>query len=465
MTLQKATLNPALREFWATPARNRVLHGGRMSSKSWDAAGFAIFLASNYRVRFLCTRQFQNKISESVYTLLKTQIERFGLRHEFDITATSIKHKTTGSEFLFYGLWRHIDEIKSTEGVDVLWIEEAHNLTKNQWKILQPTIRTENSQVWIIFNPNFSTDFVYERFVVNPPADTIVRQINYTENQFLNDTALKLIAAAEAEDYEEFQHVYLGMPNDDDDKSVIKRSWVLAAIDAHKTIIPSSGDWFGGKTVGYDVADEGRDLNATTSMDGSVCVALDEWKGGADESMKSSKRALMAARMLGASYVGYDSIGVGANTGSNINALQVDTPRRQRIGHFKFIAGAKVAKPEQKYKKHPVTNKDFFSNLKAQAAWTVADRFLNTYVAVTQGKQFAADDMISISSDCSSKFLNKITTELSTPNRAFDKTGKVMVESKEDLEKREIDSPNLNDSFIIANSRGLLGRRMLRESN
>ena len=73
------TLNPALRSFWLEPARNRVLYGGRDSSKSWDAAGFAVFLAQQCRIRVCCARQFQNKIAESVYTLLKIQIERFGL--------------------------------------------------------------------------------------------------------------------------------------------------------------------------------------------------------------------------------------------------------------------------------------------------------------------------------------------------------------------------------------------------
>lgn len=157
---KKPTLNPVLKPFWRAQARIRVLHGGRSSSKSWDAAGFAIFLAQRYKVKFLCTRQFQNKIEESVYSLLKIQIERFGLRDEFDILRNKIIHKTTGSEFLFYGLWRHIDEIKSLEGVDVCWIEEAHNLTKDQWDILEPTIRKEGSQFWIIFNPKLTNDFV-----------------------------------------------------------------------------------------------------------------------------------------------------------------------------------------------------------------------------------------------------------------------------------------------------------------
>ena len=161
----KATLNPVLREFWLTPARERVLYGGRASSKSWDAAGFAIYLARSYKLRIMCVRQFQNKIEDSVYSLLKDQIERFGLMHEFKILKTKIVHRYTGTEFLFYGLWRHITEIKSTEGVDICWMEEAHALTEAQWEILEPTLRNEDSQFWIIFNPKLVSDFVYKRFV------------------------------------------------------------------------------------------------------------------------------------------------------------------------------------------------------------------------------------------------------------------------------------------------------------
>ena len=107
------------------PARNRVLYGGRASTKSWDAAGFATFLTSNYKLRVLCVRQFQNKIEESVYTLLKAQISRFGLSSQFRILDNKIIGRETESEFLFYGLWRSIDEIKSLEGIDILWIDDV----------------------------------------------------------------------------------------------------------------------------------------------------------------------------------------------------------------------------------------------------------------------------------------------------------------------------------------------------
>lgn len=192
----KPTLNPALKDFWLAPARNRVLYGGRSSSKSWDAAGFIIFLACNYKLRVCCARQFQNKIAESVYTLLKIQIERFGLESQFKILDNSIVNLKTGTEFLFYGLWRSIDEVKSLEGIDILWLEEAHNLTADQWKVLEPTIRKEGSQVWIIFNPKLATDFAYKRFVSKPPPNTVIRKINYDENPFLSQTMIDKIGRA-----------------------------------------------------------------------------------------------------------------------------------------------------------------------------------------------------------------------------------------------------------------------------
>ncbi len=456
-----ATLNPVLRPFWAAQARNRILHGGRMSSKSWDAAGYAIFLAQRIKINVLCTRQFQSNVSESVYALLVGQIWRFGLQDQFDVTNSRIRHLRTGSEFIFKGLWRHIDEIKSLEGMDICWIEEAHNLTAKQWEILEPTIaRKQGAQFWIIFNPRFATDFVYKRFVTKPPPNTIVQEINYVDNQFLSETALEVIQAAKDEDYEEFQHIYMGVPRDSDDGVVIKRSHIMAAIDAHKEIIPSQGIWGGRGTIGYDVADDGNDQNATTSMDGSICIHLDEWKGNTDELFESSQRVHRTANELGAELIGYDSIGVGAGTGSH---LKNDGWKVAKT--FRFNAGGKVHKPDRHYKNSKIPNKEFFCNIKAQAWWLLADRFRNTFNALNKGKPFKADEMISISSDCDSKLLNQLIDELATPLRDEGSDGKMKVESKKDLKRREVDSPNIADSFIIANARSMVARRSLKETN
>jgi phage terminase large subunit len=446
----KPTLNPALSDFWLTPARNRVLYGGRASSKSWTAAGFAIFLAQICKLRILCTRQFQNKIEESVYTLLTIQIDRFGLRDQFEILNNKITHKITGTEFLFYGLWRHIEEIKSLESVDIHWAEEAHLLNETQWEIIDPTLRAEGSQHWIIFNPRLVTDFVWRRFVVNPPPDTIVRKINYDENPFLSSTMLKLIADAKAEDEEAYNHVYLGEPKTDDQLALIQRSWIVAAIDAHKKlgIKPS-----GASRVGFDIAGDGydadgnvkaSDTNATVTATGCLCREVTEWKGLPDDMLGSCERVYnLASPLLATIY--YDNVGPGLFAGSQFQAL--NRRYRKRLKCVGFGAGGAVHSPDDEYQPG-VTNKDHFSNLKAQAWWSVADRFRNTYAAVTYGQTFRDDQLICI--DSTVEHLDRLMDELSTPRKDYDAAGRSKVEGKKALAKRGVKSPNLADAFIMA---------------
>lgn len=442
VALGRPTLNPALRSFWTKKARNRVLYGGRASSKSWDAAGFAVFLANTSRIRVLCARQFQNKIAESVYSLLKLQIERFGLSSRFDIQRDKIINTETGSEFLFYGLWRSIDEIKSMEGIDILWIEEAHNLTEAQWEVLEPTIRKAHSQIWVIFNPKLATDFAYRRFVLNPPPDTVVRKINFDENPFLSGTMLKIIEGARLGDPDDFAHIYLGEPLADDETSVIRRSWLLAAIDAHKVLCIEPT---GSRRLGFDVADAGEDKCAMVAAQGQLALWSDQWKAKEDELLKSCTRVWSVARER-ESKVFYDAIGVGAGSGAKFNELNEGQP--PGVQHEKFFAGGTVFKPDSKYGETGIKNKDFFANVKAQVWWMVADRLKNTFNAVRNGQQFDPSEMIFI--DSSMPELEKLIDELSTPKRDYDLAGRVKVESKKDLAKRDVPSPNLADAFIMA---------------
>ncbi len=466
MTEHVNLLNPCLKSFWlastapdGTPVRNRVLEGGRSSSKTHDAAGFAIFLAQMCKIRFVCARQFQSKIEESVYAILKQKIYDFGLQQQFRILDNKITHKRTGSEFVFYGLWRSIDEVKGLEGIDIMWIEEAHNLTEEQWAVLNPTLRKEGSQFWIIFNPNLATDFVWKRFVVNPPAGTLHRQINYVDNPFLSETIKRVIADAEAEDPEEFAHIYLGVPRDDDDNVIIKRSWIMAAIDLHKRLGVTPR---GQRKIGFDVADAGKDKCATIEVHGVLAHKADLWKGREDELLKSATRVWHAADDVGAIVV-YDNIGVGAAVGAHISAMNMDplNATRRNVEYVGFNAGGAVHLPEALYMGHK-PNIDHFSNIKAQAWWYVADRFRNAFVADREQKEgkpcrFDPDDLIFIDSDM--EHLTALIDELATPRRDFDRAGKVKVESKLDLSnpKRKggpIPSPNLADAFIMAYAPG-----------
>lgn len=445
-----ATLNPALRDFWRTRADVKILKGGRDSSKTWDAAGFAIFLAQRYKLKFLCTRQFQNKISESVHAVLKVQIERFGLQDEFHVTDVSIRHKRTGAEFHFYGIRRNIEEIKGFEGADVLWIEEGQGLTKEQWRILEPTIRKDGAQIWILYNPYLVTDFVETHFQHDPENGVIVRHINYDENPFLSETSKRRIARIKAKDRAEYEHVYLGIPLTDDDAVVIKRSWILAAIGAHKKLgIEAKGS----KRIGFDIADDGKDLNAQVFAHGIVAKWAENWKGKEDELLMSCTRVYNKALAFEAD-ITYDSIGVGASAGAKfqeLNDARTEQALPGKVRYAKFVAGAKVVNPDDLYidtEDEKITNKDFFSNLKSQAWWLTADRFRNTYNAVNRGETFDDGELISIDEELPG--LQNLITQLSTPRRKFDGAGRVKVESKDDLKKREIDSPNDADAFIMA---------------
>lgn len=447
------TLNPALREFWQAPARNRVLYGGRSSSKSWDAAGVAIALAQWRPMRFLCTRQFQVRIEDSVYTLLKKQIHRFGLRKQFTITNRKIICDATGSEFIFYGLARNIEEIRGLEGIDVCWLEEAHLLTEKQWQILEPTlIRNMDYEFWVVFNPLLATDFVYRNFVLKPPPNTVVRKINYLENPFLNPQALDVIEHLRSVSEEDYRHFYLGEPLTDDDASIIKQSWIRAAIDAHLVL---GIEPLGSKRLGFDIADSGADECALAHVQGWLIDDLESWKAGEDELLKSTTRAFNRAVMTDSEII-YDNIGVGASAGAKIKELNISRTNESREQHLApfhqirytgFNAGGAVYKPDATYtlgKK----NKDIFSNVKAQAWWLLADRFRNTYNAIKHGQVFPPDELISIASDLPQ--LEQLIIELSTVRKDIDMNGRLKVESKKDLAKRDVPSPNLADAVVLA---------------
>lgn len=429
------SLNPNLKSFWSTRASYKLLKGGRFSGKTHDAAGMAAFLARNYKLRFLCIRQFQNRITDSVYTVIKEKIEAAGWDSEFDIGVSSIRHKTTGSEFLFYGIARNLNDIKGTEGVDICWIEEGEGLTESQWEIIDPTIRKEGAEIWLLWNPRLKTDFVQSKLPALLGDACIIRHINYPENPFLSKSAKEKAERLKHADPDAYRHIYLGEPVASDGMALIRFEWIEAAIDAH---IKLGIDMSGARTAGYDVADSGDDKNAVTVMDGAICIHLEEWAAPEDELKQS---ALRANALAAGGVLVYDSIGVGAHVGSTL----LDSTNK--VNCRKFNAAAGVMHPKKEYAPS-IKNKDKFENLKAQAWQDVADRFRNTYNAVTKGETFDPGELISITSDC--PHIERLKVELSTPNKRYSKRGLDMVETKEELAKRGVASPNLADSFIMA---------------
>lgn len=450
--MQQPLMNPNLQSFWFTDdgswngIRYKILYGGRASSKSHDACGILTYISSNYKVKVLCTRMFQNKIAESVYTLIKNKITAFGIDSLYTITNNKIICNKTESEFIFYGIARNVEEIKSLEGINICYLEEAQSITKEQWDIIIPTIRANRSEIWAIFNPDLITDFIYNKFVINTVPNAIVRMINYDENIFLTDTMEEEIENAKISmDEDEFNHVYLGQPRMDDDDAIIKRKWIIACVDAH---IKLDIDLTGGKKIGYDVADAGDDLNAVCRMDGGLVEYIEEWKGQEDELYESTAKVYGMAKEHGA-IVAYDSNGIGAGVGSNIRNMNRSSGVEVR--YYGFDSGDAPANPDSFYQVTGTitqqTNREYFENRKAQAWWLLADRIKATYRAIVMGDPIT-DQMISFSSGIDD--LDKMITELSTPRRKQSGRLKNIVEKKEDLKKRGIKSPNIADAVVMA---------------
>lgn len=189
--------------------RYKVSYGGRGSSKSWTAGRCLVVRAMLSKIRILCTRQLQTSIKDSVHKLLCDTIYALHLEEFFDITRDTIRCHN-GSEFIFKGLQNQTNEIKSIEGIDICWVEEAQSVSEDSWAILIPTIRKENSEIWVTFNPDREEDATYQRFVVNPPPDSIVQLVNYYDNPWFPDVLRKEMEYDKQVNYAKYEHVWLG---------------------------------------------------------------------------------------------------------------------------------------------------------------------------------------------------------------------------------------------------------------
>ena len=167
------------------PKRYKICFGGRGSGKSWSIAQLLVLKAWQKPTRILCAREIQRSISDSVLQLLGDTIERMGLRDYFDVQKTQIVG-TNGSRFIFEGMRSNITKIKSMEGLDIAWCEEAESITYSSWETLIPTLRKKGSEIWVSFNPNDEMDDTYQRFVENPPPEPYIYsvKVNYNNNPF-----------------------------------------------------------------------------------------------------------------------------------------------------------------------------------------------------------------------------------------------------------------------------------------
>lgn len=195
--------------FLIEPHRYKVGYGGRGGAKSWNYARVLIAQAAHDPLLILCTREIQKSIEESVYRLLVDQINLMGLDNFFEVQKTKIIGQN-GSEFVFAGLRHNTDSLKSFEGVDRVWVEEAQIVSKSSWDKLIPTIRKAGSEIWVSFNPDLEDDETYQRFILNPPTGAKVVKINWKDNPWFPEVLRQEMEDCKKRSHSDYLHIWEG---------------------------------------------------------------------------------------------------------------------------------------------------------------------------------------------------------------------------------------------------------------
>ena len=197
------------------PKRYKVLYGGRSSGKSATVNRYLLIRALQEKTKILCTREFQSSIATSTYAELRDLIYQFNLHNTVLPVHFIVKHDmiqcSNGSEFIFKGLARDIMQIKSIPNIDICFVEEAETIGDHLWDILIPSIRSDNSEIILCFNPRERQSATYQRFIVSEQTDEELRiEINYPDNPFNSKTILAEIEKLRQNNYAKYEHIYLG---------------------------------------------------------------------------------------------------------------------------------------------------------------------------------------------------------------------------------------------------------------
>lgn len=228
-----------------TDWREAAIYGGRNSLKSHTVARYLLIRARAKKTRVGCFREFQNSMTESSHQLLSDLIKKYKLT-DFEVTNNSIINKVTGSDFLFKGLWNNEQTIKSIEGIDIAWVEEAQTVSNSSIEVLTPTVRNPGSQIIYTYNRLLEDDPVHQRLVIEGRPNTLVINVNY-------DTALKYgwmpdVLKLEMEDDRErrpslYKQKWLGEPTSSERK--IYKDWAFVDEIPHEARLERYGIDFG----------------------------------------------------------------------------------------------------------------------------------------------------------------------------------------------------------------------------
>ncbi len=196
-------------DFLFEPHRYKGVRGGRGKGASWGMARALLLQGATTPLRILCCRETQKSIAGSVHQLLADQIKGLGLEQFYEVLKQSITG-VNGTTFEFAGLKHNVGNIKSLEGCDRVWVEEAQLVSKHSWDTLIPTIRKDGSEIWLSWNDILDTDDTHKRFVLATPPDSVIKKLTYRDNPWFPDVLRIEMEHLRATDPKAYQNVWEG---------------------------------------------------------------------------------------------------------------------------------------------------------------------------------------------------------------------------------------------------------------
>lgn len=379
-----------------------VIEGGRNSGKSQNVAISKLIKGRKSKMRFLCTREVQKTIKDSVHKLLRDKIAEYHF-DDYKITNESIVNLITGSEFIFKGIQdMNINDIKSMEGIDDCWVEEAHTMTKTSLDILIPTIRKPGSSITFTFNRFLELDPVYKMFVIDKPERTFHAHYNFDVMEkygWVSRETKEQIEFDRVNNADIFAWKWLGEPLAQNEFSTISRTKILQAMNQQ---VADDGQI----EIGVDVARMGGDRTVLWKRKGMRTVSYEIY---------TKKRTTEVC----------DLVESFAEFNKEIRVKVDDTGVGGGVTDELLKRGYKVIPIN--FGSEPF-DKDKYPNLISEA-WF----YFESIVDQTQ---------LPMNQD--------LLMELSSRQWKMDAKGKRCIESKNDYKKRGFPSPDLADACILA---------------
>lgn len=413
MQQTKIELADVYEELFNEKWRHIVYHGGRGSGKSTAVAYALLLRGRQSKLRILCTRELQNSIADSVHKLLKDLIDKHGFT-DYIVQNDTIRNSLTGTEFIFKGLKKDSQAIKSLEGVDICWVEEAQTISEGSIDILIPTIRKDGSQLMWTFNRLTELDPVYVRLCLKPTPDTFIAHVNSDTLEAIGQLPQTLIDEREKsranDDPDLFAHIWLGEPIGQGDTAIIPRT---AALEAMSRKV--KGD--GAVIAGADIARMGDDRIVFWMRKGLKTIKY---------TVYTKKRTTETCDLL-EDFVGFDKELEIRIDDTGVGGGVTDDMMNRGYKNIKAVNFGAKAIDDDKYPN-----------------W-ISEAWFHMAEIIREAELPHDPDLL---------------MELTTRQWKMDNKGKRKVESKDDYKKRGFRSPDLADAAIICYAREVDDRRI-----